>query len=344
MVLISAQVEKGRLDSRPAYSTYDSERLMQCSPYYENYRFIIPPVVPIERKDLPREKSPNGPRFSTFNKNRKLCRPTDSILKFTQYHTNPLIFIQAISSKEETSVDKAYTRKRFWKWHSRREKYSKPSLIWSGKSGKHAKIPSFHDLEQNTDAKFLHICANETIQGVEYKDYPSPKNGVLVADMSSNFSSKPVDVSKFGFIYAGGQKNVGPSRVTIVIIKKDLIGNDGIYMCGLAYEDLLDQGGSVEVEKKNKKKAEILYNAYNGSIGFYRFPGEKSVRSLMNVPFTLEKSGLEIEFIKEAAMENMVQLKWHKSVGDFRARLKMKHLLGRMYKKNWMGSNYDMKD
>ncbi|KAF3960375.1 hypothetical protein CMV_014904 [Castanea mollissima] len=110
-------------------------------------------------------------------------------------------------------------------------------------------------------------------------------------------------------------KNVGPSGVTIVIIKKDLIGNDGIYMCGLAYEDLLDQGGSVEVEKKNKKKAEILYNAYNGSIGFYRFPGEKSVRSLMNVPFTLEKSGLEIEFIKEAAMENMVQLKWHKSVG-----------------------------
>ncbi|KAF3948135.1 hypothetical protein CMV_025833 [Castanea mollissima] len=267
------------------------------------------------QKDLPREKSPNGPRFSTFNKNRKLCRPNDSILKFTQYHTNPLIFIQAISSKEETSVNKAYTRKRFWKWHSRRQKYSKPSLIWSGKSRKHAKIPSFHDLEQNTDAKFLHICANETIQGMEYKDYPSPKNGILVADMSSNFSSKPVDVSKFGFIYVGAQKNVGPSRVTIVIIKKDLIGNDGIYMCGLAYEDLLDQGGLVEVEKKNKKKAEILYNAYNGSIGFYRCLGEKSVRSLMNVPFTLEKLGLEIEFIKEAAMENMVQLKWHKSVG-----------------------------
>ena len=114
-------------------------------------------------------------------------------------------------------------------------------------------------------------------------------------------------------------ENVGPSGVAIVIIKKDLIGKDGIYMCGLAYEDLLDQGGLVEVEKKNKKKAEILFSAYNGSIGFYRCLGEKSVRSLMNVPFTLEKSGLEIEFIKEAEKENMVQLKWHKSVGGMRA-------------------------
>ncbi|KAF3958248.1 hypothetical protein CMV_016830 [Castanea mollissima] len=86
-------------------------------------------------------------------------------------------------------------------------------------------------------------------------------------------------------------------------------------MCGLAFEDLLDQGGLVEVEKKNKKKTEILYNAYDGSNGFYRCPVEKSVRSLMNVPFTLEKSGLEIEFIKEAAKENMVQHKQHKSVG-----------------------------
>ena len=82
MVIISAQVEKGLLDSRPAYSTFDCERLMQCSPYNGNYRFIISPVVPIERKDLPREKSPSGPRFSTFNKNRNLCHPTGSILKF----------------------------------------------------------------------------------------------------------------------------------------------------------------------------------------------------------------------------------------------------------------------
>ncbi|TKY70260.1 Phosphoserine aminotransferase 2 [Spatholobus suberectus] len=227
------------------------------------------------------------------------------------------------------------------------QKFCKPKVIWSGKSEKYTKIPSFDDLEQNPDSGYLHICANETIHGVEFKDYPVPKNksGILVADMSSNFCSKPVDVSKFGVIYAGAQKNVGPSGVTVVIIRKDLIGNAqavtpvmldykihdennslyntppcyGIYMCGLVFEDLLAQGGLDEVERKNKKKAEILYSAIDGSKGFYRCPVEKSVRSLMNVPFTLEKSELEGEFIKEAAKEKMVQLKGHRSVGGMRA-------------------------
>lgn len=228
------------------------------------------------------------------------------------------------------------------------QKYCKPNLIWSGKSEKYTKIPSFDDgLDQNLHAKYLHICANETIHGVEFKNYPTQKNpnGVLIADMSSNFCSKPVDVSKFGVIYAGAQKNVGPSGVTIVIIKKALIGHAqdmtpvmldykihadnnslyntppcyGIYMCGLVFEDLLAQGGLKEVEKKNMKKAEILYNAIDESNGFYRCPVEKSVRSLMNVPFTLEKSELEAEFVKEAAKEKMVQLKGHRSVGGMRA-------------------------
>ncbi|VFQ88208.1 unnamed protein product [Cuscuta campestris] len=226
-------------------------------------------------------------------------------------------------------------------------KYCKPNLIWTGKSEKYTQIPSFDDLEQNPNARYLHICANETIHGVEFKNYPSPKNnsGVLVADMSSNFCSKPVDVSKFGIIYAGAQKNVGPSGVTIVIIRKDLIGNAiestpvmldykihadnnslyntppcyGIYMCGLVFEDLLIQGGLGEVEKKNKKKAEVLYEAIDGSNGFYRCPVEKTVRSLMNVPFTLAETPLEAEFIKEAAAEKMVQLKGHRSVGGMRA-------------------------
>lgn len=227
------------------------------------------------------------------------------------------------------------------------QKFSKPNVIWSGKSEKYTKIPAFEALEQNPDAKYLHICANETIHGVEFKTYPTPKNqtDLLVADMSSNFCSKPVDISKFGLIYAGAQKNVGPSGVTIVIIRKDLIGNAqditpvmldykihaenkslyntppcfGIYMCGLVFEDLLEQGGLKEVEKKNKKKAEILYNAIDESKGFYRSPVEKSVRSLMNVPFTLEKSELEAEFVKEAAKEKMIQLKGHRSVGGMRA-------------------------
>ncbi|XP_016483740.1 phosphoserine aminotransferase 2, chloroplastic [Nicotiana tabacum] len=226
-------------------------------------------------------------------------------------------------------------------------KYCKPNVIWSGKSEKYTKIPTFDSLQQTPDAKYLHICANETIHGVEFKDYPKPSNEktILVADMSSNFCSKPVDVSKFGVIYAGAQKNVGPSGVTIVIIRKDLIGNAqestpvmldykihaennslyntppcyGIYMCGLVFEDLLAQGGLVEVEKKNKKKAEILYNAIDSSNGFFRCPVEKSVRSLMNVPFTLAKPELEAEFVKAAAVEKMVQLKGHRSVGGMRA-------------------------
>ncbi|KAL3845020.1 hypothetical protein ACJIZ3_002423 [Penstemon smallii] len=226
-------------------------------------------------------------------------------------------------------------------------KYCKPKSIWSGKSEKYTKIPSFDLLEQTPGARYLHICANETIHGVEFKDYPTPinENEVLVADMSSNFCSKPVDVSRFGVIYAGAQKNVGPSGVTIVIIKSDLIGNAqpitpvmldykihadnnslyntppcyGIYMCGLVFEDLIAQGGLSEVEKKNIKKAGILYNAIDESKGFYRCPVEKNVRSLMNVPFTLAKSELEAEFIKEAAKEKMVQLKGHRSVGGMRA-------------------------
>ncbi|CAM8989267.1 unnamed protein product [Rhodiola kirilowii] len=227
------------------------------------------------------------------------------------------------------------------------EKYCKPKVIWSGKSEKYTKIPAFGDLDQSVHAKYLHICANETIHGVEFKNYPTVRNpdGILIADMSSNFCSKPVDVSKFGVIYAGAQKNVGPSGVTIVIIRKDLIGNAqeitpvmldykihadnnslyntppcyGIYMCGLVFDDLLKQGGLKEVEKKNVKKAQLLYDAIDGSEGFYRCPVEKSVRSLMNVPFTLEKSELEAEFVKEAAKEKMVQLKGHRSVGGMRA-------------------------
>ncbi|XP_073154833.1 phosphoserine aminotransferase 2, chloroplastic [Henckelia pumila] len=226
-------------------------------------------------------------------------------------------------------------------------KYCKPKSIWSGKSEKYTKIPSFETLEQTPGAKYLHICANETIHGVEFKDYPTPanENEILIADMSSNFCSKPVDVGKFGLIYAGAQKNVGPSGVTIVIIRSDLIGNAqsttpvmldykihadnaslyntppcyGIYMCGLVFEDLVAQGGLIEVEKKNVKKGKILYDAINGSNGFYRCPVVESVRSLMNVPFTLAKPELEAEFLKEAAKEKMVQLKGHRSVGGIRA-------------------------
>ncbi|KAL4198557.1 hypothetical protein AMTRI_Chr03g46510 [Amborella trichopoda] len=218
-----------------------------------------------------------------------------------------------------------------------------------GETRKCEKIPSFDEIEQNSYAKYLHGCANETIHGVEYKNYPEPKgkDTVLVADMSSNFCSKPVYISKFGVIYAGAQKNVGPSGEcgSIVIIRKDLLGNAqeitpvmldykihadnkslyntppcyAIYICGLVFEDLVAQGGLEAIAKKNLEKAWILYDAIDESGGFYGCPVSKSVRSLMNVPFTLEKSELEADFIKRAASQGMVSLKGHRSVGGVRA-------------------------
>lgn len=226
------------------------------------------------------------------------------------------------------------------------QKFCQAKVVWNGKPGKYTALPSQADLQMTPGAKYLHICANETIHGVEFKDYPVPQGDtLLVADMSSNFCSKPVDVSKFALIYAGAQKNIGPSGVTIVIVRKDLLGaaqpitpvmldykihadNNSlyntppcfaIYVCGLVFSDLLANGGLEGAEKRNLEKAKILYDAIDESNGFYKCPVEKSVRSLMNVPFTMENPELEAKFIKTAAEQGMVQLKGHRSVGGIRA-------------------------
>ncbi|XP_031496333.1 phosphoserine aminotransferase 1, chloroplastic-like [Nymphaea colorata] len=277
-----------------------------------------------------------------------LSIPTDYEVLFLQGGaTTQFAAIPLNLCKPEDTVDYVVTGSWGDKAFKEAQKFCKPNLAWSGKSEKFTKIPDFGEIKQDPNANYLHICANETIHGVEFKDYPTPigKDTVLVADMSSNFCSKPVDVSKFGLIYAGAQKNVGPSGVTIVIVRKDLLGNAQpvtpvmldykihadnkslyntppcfpIYMCGLVFEDLLNQGGLEEIERKNAEKARILYETIDESGGFYRCPVEKSVRSHMNVPFTLEKSELEAEFIKEAAAQGMVQLKGHRSVGGMRA-------------------------
>ena len=157
-------------------------------------------------------------------------------------------------------------------------------------------IPAIDTWNLTEGAAYVHTCSNETIGGVEYKEDPTIATGVpLVTDMSSNFLSKPIDVSKYGVIYAGAQKNVGPSGVTILIVREDLIGNArpecptmldwatmandgslyntppsyGIYMCGLTFQHLLDQGGLAAVEAQNEAKASILYKARETSGGFY---------------------------------------------------------------------------
>jgi len=193
------------------------------------------------------------------------------------------------------------------------------------------------------DAAYVHYCSNETIGGVEY--FETPKSDIpLVADASSHFLSRPVDVSKFGLIYAGAQKNVGPAGITIVIVRDDLIGQAAkgtpsvmdykaqadadsmlntppsysIYIAGLVFKWLKQQGGLPAIEKKNVEKSKLLYDFLDGS-AFFRNPVAKEDRSRMNVPFTLKDAKLDEEFLKGAAKEGMVQLKGHRSVGGMRA-------------------------
>lgn len=224
------------------------------------------------------------------------------------------------------------------------QKYCKANLAATTKESNFTVIPEQSEWKLTPGAKYVHICANETIQGVEFKHDPTI-DGCLIADMSSNFCSKPVDVSKYGIIYAGAQKNVGPAGVTIVIIREDLIGharpdtpvmldyqimaeNDSlyntppcwsIYMCGLVFKKLLSMGGLSEVEKHNKAKAGILYDAIQASNGYFKSPVAENVRSAMNVPFTMDTPELEKEFLGLCQKNGLIQLKGHRSVGGMRA-------------------------
>jgi phosphoserine aminotransferase len=193
------------------------------------------------------------------------------------------------------------------------------------------------------DAAYVHYCSNETIGGVEYHDIPEA-DIPLVADASSHFLSRPLDVSKFGLIYAGAQKNAGPAGLTFVIVREDLIGQAqkgtptvmdyklqadagsmlntpatyAMYIAGLVFKWLKQQGGLVSIEKKNLVKAKLLYDLLDAS-RFYANPVAKEDRSRMNVPFTLKDPKLDDEFLKGAAKQGMVQLKGHRSVGGMRA-------------------------
>lgn len=196
-------------------------------------------------------------------------------------------------------------------------------------------------------AAYLHVCTNETIHGVEvFDDCASLASSVpLVADMSSHILSRPMDVSRYGLIYAGAQKNIGPAGLVIVILREDLLGRAaphtpslldyavqaehgsmlntpptyGIYMAGLVFKWLKRQGGLAAMEKINIAKATVLYDAIDASGGFYRNPVEASARSRMNVPFTLADAKLDETFLAEARGRGLLQLKGHKSVGGMRA-------------------------
>src|SRR5438128_9415078 len=194
------------------------------------------------------------------------------------------------------------------------------------------------------EAAYVHYCSNETIGGVEFNTVPSHGDIPLVADASSHFLSRPIDVAKFGLIYAGAQKNVGPAGLTIVIVREDLIGSAekhtpsvmdykkqaeaesmlntpptySIYIAGLVFKWLKALGGLAEIERRNIAKSKLLYDFLDAT-KFYGNPVAKEDRSRMNVPFTLKDAKLDEEFLKGATQAGMVQLKGHRSVGGMRA-------------------------
>jgi phosphoserine aminotransferase len=191
---------------------------------------------------------------------------------------------------------------------------------------------------------YVHICSNETIGGVEFHWVPDTGSVPLVADMSSNILSQPIDVAKYGLIYAGAQKNIGPAGLTIVIVRDDLLGHApkgtagmldykvhadaqsmsntpptyAIYIAGLVFKWLKGQGGLAAVGEKNRAKAKLLYDFLDRS-SLYRSPVRAADRSIMNVPFTLRDEALDEAFLKGAKERGMIQLKGHRSVGGMRA-------------------------
>ena len=207
-------------------------------------------------------------------------------------------------------------------------------------------LPIAEEIKLDQFAAYLHVCTNETIHGVEISAERIADTGVpLVADMSSHILSRPVLVEKFGLIYAGAQKNIGPSGLTLVIIRQELLGmapltipslldyavmaengsmlntppTYGIYIAGLVFQWLKRQGGLPGIAAVNAEKARILYECIDSASGFYSNPVDPDCRSRMNIPFTLSNPALDAAFLAESKAAGLVSLKGHKSVGGMRA-------------------------
>ncbi len=225
------------------------------------------------------------------------------------------------------------------------QKYGRATAVASSEDKTFSYIPDCSDLPISEDADYVYICENNTIYGTKFKELPNTKGKTLVADVSSCFLSEPVDVTKYGVIYGGVQKNVGPAGVVIVIIREDLITEDvlpgtptmcqykthadakslyntppayGIYICGKVFKWLKAKGGLSAMKDYNEKKAKILYD-YLDNNSLFKGTVEKKDRSLMNVPFVTGDKDLDALFVKEAEAAGFVNLKGHRSVGGMRA-------------------------
>jgi len=224
-------------------------------------------------------------------------------------------------------------------------KYGKANKIATSEDETFSYIPDCSDLPISEDADYVYICENNTIYGTKFKTLPNTKGKLLVSDVSSCFLSEPVDVSKYGIIYGGVQKNIGPAGVVIVIIREDLITEDvlpgtptmlqykihadaeslyntppayGIYICGKVFKWIKKQGGLAAMKEYNEKKAAILYDFLDSS-KLFKGTVRKEDRSLMNVPFITGNDELDAKFIKEAKAAGFENLKGHRSVGGMRA-------------------------
>jgi phosphoserine aminotransferase len=255
---------------------------------------------------------------------------------------NAIVPMNLLGAK--TSIDFINTGE--WSKKSMKEakRYAKVNIAASDEANGFTGIPPRSTWKLDTDAAYVHICSNETIGGVEYHFTPDAGAVPLVADMSSNILSRPVDVSRYGLIYGGAQKNIGPAGLTIVIVRGDLLGhamplcpsafnyteqaeNDsmyntpptyGIYIAGLVFKWIKAQGGLPAMEAHNRAKAAVLYD-YLDESRFFSNPIAREARSLMNVPFKLKDANLDAEFLKGAEARGMMQLKGHRSVGGMRA-------------------------
>ena len=232
--------------------------------------------------------------------------------------------------------------KRAWK---EAQKFGTANAIASSEDATFSYIPDCTDLPISENADYVYICENNTIYGTKFKTLPNTKGKLLVSDVSSCFLSEPMDVSKYGIIYGGVQKNIGPAGVVIAIIREDLISDDvlpgtptmlqykthadngsmyntppayGIYICGKVFKWLKNQGGLAVMKERNEAKAKVLYDFLDQS-KLFKGTVRKEDRSLMNVPFVTGDKDLDAKFIKEAEAAGFTNLKGHRSVGGMRA-------------------------
>ena len=232
--------------------------------------------------------------------------------------------------------------KRAWK---EAQKFGKANAIASSEDATFSYIPDCSDLPISEDADYIYLCENNTIYGTKFRTLPNTKGKLLVSDVSSCFLSEPMDVSKYGIIYGGVQKNIGPAGVVIAIIREDLITDNvlpatptmlqykthadngsmyntppayGIYICGKVFKWLKKQGGLAVMKERNEAKAKVLYDFLDSS-RLFKGTVRKEDRSLMNVPFVTGSQDLDAKFIKEAEAAGFTNLKGHRSVGGMRA-------------------------